>query len=120
MSVSPLNFPTSVIGIIVFTVSQIQNLGIILDFLPSYNLPLQMPHYRLGFPGGKELGYPVVNNPPANYGDIRDASAIPGSGRSPGGKHGNPLQYSCPENPMDRAAWWATVHGATKSQREMK
>ena len=45
MSVSPLNFPISVIGIIVFTVSQIRNLGIILDFLPSYDLPLQMPHY---------------------------------------------------------------------------
>ena len=120
MSVSPLNFPISVIGIIVFTVSQIQNLGIILDFLPSYNLPLQMPHYLLGFPGGKELGCPVVKNPPANEGDVRDAGSIPGSGRSPGGEHGNPLQYSCPENPMERGAWWATVHGATKSQTEMK
>ena len=45
---------------------------------------------------------------------------IPGSGRSPGGRHGNPLQYSCLENPMDRGAWWATVHGVTKSQTRRK
>ena len=48
-------------------------------------------------------------------GDIRDMGLIPGLGRSPGGGHGNPLQYSCLENPMDRGAWWATVHGVTKS-----
>ena len=47
----------------------------------------------------------VVKNPPANAEDIRDAGSIPGSGRSPGGGHGNPLQYSCLENPMDRGAW---------------
>ena len=46
----------------------------------------------------------VVKNPLANAGDIRDAGSIPGSGRSPGGEHGNPLQYSCLENPMDRRA----------------
>ena len=57
----------------------------------------------------------VVKNPPANAGDIRDTVFIPGLGRSPGGGHGNPLQYSCLENPMDRGAWWATVHGVTKS-----
>ena len=51
----------------------------------------------------------VVKNPPANAGDIRDTDSIPGSGRSPGGGHSNPLQYSCLENPMDRRAWWATV-----------
>ena len=50
----------------------------------------------------------VVKNPPANTGDIRDKSLIPGSGRYPGGGHGNPLQYSSLENPMDRGAWWAT------------
>ena len=44
----------------------------------------------------------VVKNPPANAGDIRDVGSIPGSGRSPGGEHGNPLQHSCLENPMDR------------------
>ena len=50
----------------------------------------------------------MVKNPPANAGDIRDAGSIPGSGRSSGRGHGNPLQYSCLENPMDRGAWWAT------------
>ena len=52
----------------------------------------------------------AVKNPPANAGDVRDESSIPGSGRSPGGGHGNPLQYSCLENFMDRGAWKATVH----------
>ena len=52
---------------------------------------------------------------PASAGDRRDAGSVPGSGRS-GGGHGNPLQGSCLENPMDRRAWWATVHGVTKSQ----
>ena len=47
----------------------------------------------------------VVKNPPANAGDIRDAGWIPGLGRSPGGGHGNPLQYSCLENPTDRGGW---------------
>ena len=52
----------------------------------------------------------IVKNPPANAGDIRDAGSIPGLGRSPGGGHGNPLQYSCLENRKDRRAWQATVH----------
>ena len=51
----------------------------------------------------------MVKNPPANAGDMRDTGSIPGSGRSPGGGHGNPLQYLSLENPMDRGAWWATV-----------
>ena len=55
----------------------------------------------------------VENNLPASAGD---ASSIPGLGRSPGGENGNPLQYSCLENPMDRGAWWAIVHGVAKSQ----
>ena len=58
----------------------------------------------------------VVKNLPANAGDIRDRHWNPGSGRSPGGGHGNPLQYSCLENSMDERAWWAIVHRATKSQ----
>ena len=62
----------------------------------------------------------VVKNPPANAGDMRDMGSIPGSGRSPGGGHDNPLQYSCLENPMDRGAWWATVHWAAKSQIQLK
>ena len=52
----------------------------------------------------------MVKNLPANAGDVRDVGLIPGSGRSPGEGHDNPLQYSCLENPMDREAWWATVH----------
>ena len=58
----------------------------------------------------------VVKNPPANAGDIRDMDSIPGSGRSPGEGNGNPLQYSCLGNPMDRVAWQATVHRVTKTQ----
>ena len=65
---------------------------------------------KMSFPGGS-----VVKNPPANAGDARDAGSISGSGRSPGGGHGNPLKYSCLENPMDRGAWWDTVHGTAKS-----
>ena len=57
----------------------------------------------------------MEKNLPANAGDIRELGLIPGSGRSPGGEHGNPLQYSCLENPMDRGAWRATVHGVTKN-----
>ena len=52
----------------------------------------------------------VVKNLSANAGDLRDLGLIPGSGRSPGGGHGNPLQYSCLENPVDRGTWRATVH----------
>jgi len=62
----------------------------------------------------------MVKNLPANAGDIRDVGSIPGLGRSPGGGHGNPLQYSCLENPMDRGAWQATVLGVTKSQTWLK
>ena len=57
----------------------------------------------------------MVKNPLANTGDVRDLSSVPGSGRSPGGRHGNPLQYSCLENAMDRGAWQATVHGVAES-----
>ena len=56
----------------------------------------------------------VVKNPPANSGDVRDTGSIPGSGRSPGGGDGNPLQYSCLENPIDRGAWQATVIGSQR------
>ena len=56
----------------------------------------------------------VVKNLPADAGDTRDVGLIPGSGRAPGGGNGNPLQYSCLGNPMDRGAWWATVHGVLK------
>ena len=65
----------------------------------------------MAFPGGS-----VVKNLLANEGDTGDTSSIPVSGRSPGGGSGNPLQYSCLENPMNRGAWQATVHRVTKSQ----
>ena len=57
---------------------------------------------------------PVVKNPPASAGNIRDMGLIPGLGRSPGGGHDNQLKYSCLENPMDSGAWWAIVHGVAK------
>ena len=62
----------------------------------------------------------MVKNPSVNAGDARDTGSIPGSGRSPGGGNGNPLQYSSLENPMDRGAWWATVHGVTKNRTLLK
>ena len=62
----------------------------------------------------------VVKNPSASARDVRDEGSSPGSGRFPGGGHGNPLQYSCLENPMDRGAWRATVHRVTKSQTQLK
>ena len=57
----------------------------------------------------------AVKNLPSNAGNVRDTGSIPGLGRSPGGGHGNLLQYSCLDNPMDRGAWWATVPGVTES-----
>ena len=65
----------------------------------------------LGLSGGA-----VAKNPPANAEDSRDMGLIPGLGRSLRGGNDNPLQYSCLENPMDRGAWWAMVHGVSKSQ----
>ena len=61
---------------------------------------------KMDFPGGS-----MVKNLPANAGDT---GSIPGSGRSPGRGRGNPVQYSCLENPMDREAWWSTIHRATR------
>ena len=66
------------------------------------------------------LGVLMVKNPPANAGDIRDARSILELGRSPGGGLGNPLQYSCLENPMNRRTWQAMVHRVTKSQTQLK
>ena len=62
----------------------------------------------------------VVKNPPVNAGEIRDPDSIPGSERSPGRGHSNPLQYSCLGNPMDRGAWWSTVHRVAQSQTPLK
>ena len=64
-----------------------------------------------GFPGGSDVKESACN--------ARDLGSIPGLGRSPGGGHGNPLCYSCLENPMDRGAWRATVHGVAKSQTQL-
>ena len=61
-----------------------------------------------------------MKNLPASAGDVGDAGSIPGSGRSLGEGNGNPLQYSCLENCMDRGAWRATVHSVTKSQTQVK
>ena len=67
----------------------------------------------LGFPDGS-----AGEESSCNSGDTRDAGSIPGLGRFPGEENGNPLQFSCLENSMDRGAWWATVHGVAKSQTE--
>ena len=61
--------------------------------------------------GASQVALPV-KNPPADGGEVRETGLIPGLARSPGGGHGNPLQYSCPENPMDRGAWQATSIGS--------
>ena len=68
----------------------------------------------MGFPAGA-----AVNSPPASEGDARDAGSVPRSGRPPGGGNGNPLQYSCLGNPMDRGACWATVLGVAKIQTQL-
>ena len=65
----------------------------------------------MGFPGGSEVKTSACN--------VGDLGSIPGSGRSPGEGNGNPLQYSCLENPMDIGAWWATVHGVAKSRTRL-
>ena len=62
----------------------------------------------------------MVKNLPAIVGDITDAGSTPGSGRSPGEGNGNPLQYSCLGNPMDRGAWWVIVHRVAESQIQLK
>ena len=62
----------------------------------------------------------VLKNLPVNAGDVRDSSLIPGLGRFPGGGHGNPPQYSCLENPMDKGACWAIVRRVTKSRTQLK
>ena len=75
------------------------------------DLSLLQSIFIKGFPGGGS-----GKNPPANAGDVRDVGLIPRMGRSPGGGHSNPLQYSCLENPMDREAWQTTVYRVAQSQ----
>ena len=69
--------------------------------------------------GGSRVAL-VAKNPPLNAGDVRDAGLAPGLGRSPGGRHGNPLQHSYLENSMDRGAWGAAVQWVAKSQTRLK
>ena len=68
-------------------------------------------HLNVGFPGGLKVKVSAWN--------VGDQGSIPVLGRSPGEGHGNLLQYSCLENPMEGGAWWATVHGVTKSQSQL-
>ena len=94
--------------------SRLPDLGvedsILISFLETHkNNFLVLACVYVGVPGGS-----VVQNEPANAGNTGDTGSIPGLGRSPGGGNGNPLLYSCLENPMDKGAWRATVHGITK------
>ena len=73
-----------------------------------------MLHESQKFKGACQVAL-VVKNLPANAGDVREVGSIPGFGRSPGGGHGHPLQYSCLENPVDRVTWQATVHSVPQS-----
>ena len=78
--------------------------------ISSVSLRFHTLRMSSAFPGGS-----VAKNSPANVGATGDSGSIPGSGRSPGGRYGNLLHYSCLENPMDRGAWWATVPGVAKT-----
>ena len=75
----------------------------------------RLPSASRGSPGGTS-----GKEPPYHGRRLKDVDLISGSGRSPGGGHGNPLQFSCLKNPMDRGAWWITVHGVTKSRTCLK
>ena len=102
---------------------------------PHHQQQLQTPFARVGKGAGLRQtsnwvdssgafqDVQAVKNPPANVGDLRGTGSIPGLGRSRGGMagggHGNPLQCSCLENPMEGGAWWATVHGVAKSQTQL-
>ena len=80
-------------------------------FLIHIKIYLMDPKKDYGFPGGSEVKASACN--------VGDLGSIPGSGRSPGEGNGNPLQYSCPENPMDGGAWWAAVHGVAKRRTRL-
>ena len=105
------------------THTQAHEEGTLTTHVSTQNAGLARPPTRLlnrsalktGFPGGS-----VEMNPPAKAGPTGNAGSIPGSGRSPGEGNGNPFQYSCLENSMDRGAWWATVHGVAKNQTRLK
>ena len=95
----------------------------VLSFLPSVPPAIigETPFWHLSILLWASQVALVVNSSPANAGDTRDAGSIPGSGRSPGGGHGHPLQCSCLVNPIDRGAWrGCKVHGVAKSQTRLK
>ena len=83
-------------------------------FWMSYSVLPLWEHLGLTYVLTSFPGDSVVKNTPAHAGDARDMGLIPGSGISPGERNGNPLQYSCLENPTDRGNWWVTVHGVAK------
>ena len=87
------------------------------NFPELHSCPKILDSLIIDFPFGLELPQMalVVKNPPASAGDIRNSSSVPGSGRSPGGEHGNPLQYCCLESSMDRGVWQTRVLGVIKS-----
>ena len=98
------------------------NRGTEVLILPDIN-QFKSPHVVRGYYTGQWASQValVVKNLPAKAGDIKDMDSIPRSGRSPGeGGHSNPLQYSCLESPMDRGAWWATIHRVAKSRTPLK
>ena len=94
--------------------------GVSINFLPGVHVYSNLPPYLFFHltnsrrQSGASQVAPVVKSPIANVGDIRDIGLIPGLGRDPGGGHGNPLQYSCLENPTDGGAWRATLHRVAK------
>ena len=128
----PLLLTTSMGGVVIAPLSLLI-LVISLFFFSLLAWPEVYPFYwssqRIGFWFADFLCcFPAFNfiyfysncNLPPNAGNLRDMGLIPGSGRSLGGGHGNPLQYSCLENPMDRESWWAAVHRAVKSWTRLK
>ena len=86
-------------------------------WITTYSKPTSLEELELSKDDKASQVVLVVKNPPANAGDKKDEDSIPGSGRSPRGGNGNPFQHSYLENPMDRGAWWATVHRIPKSWR---
>ena len=88
--------------------------------VPQYSFPVEPCNAVFSVSNRASQLTLVVKNLPANAGDIRDPGSIPGSRRSPGGGHGNALQYFCLENSMDTGAWWATVCEVAKSQTQSR
>ena len=95
------------------------SLSLLQGIFPTQGSNPGLPHCRRILYQLSHQGSPVVNNPPANAGDTGNMGPIPGLGSFPEEGYGNPLQYSCLENPMDREAWGAAVHGVTKSQAQL-